>query len=164
MKKLLLSVCLLSAILLSAVAENYPYRSDVLWVTVPNHADWIYKTGEKATVEVQFYKYGIPGDNVVVNYEIGGDLMPADTKGSVTLKNGKAIIPIGTMKEPGFRDCRLKATVDGKTYSHHVKVGFSPEKLKPYTAMPADFNDFWEKAKTEQKEFPLIRGSIQNMT
>ena len=27
-------------------AENYPYRSDVLWVTVPNHADWIYKTGE----------------------------------------------------------------------------------------------------------------------
>ena len=34
-------------------AENYPYRSDVLWVTVPNHADWIYKTGEKATVEVQ---------------------------------------------------------------------------------------------------------------
>ena len=35
-------------------AENYPYRSDVLWVTVPNHADWIYKTGEKATVEVQF--------------------------------------------------------------------------------------------------------------
>lgn len=155
MKKLLLSVCLLSAILLSAVAENYPDRSDVLWVTVPNHADWIYKTGEKATVEVQFYKYGIPGDNVVVNYEIGGDLMPADTKGSVTLKNGKAIIPIGTMKEPGFRDCRLKATVDGKTYSHHVKVGFSPEKLKPYTAMPADFNDFWEKAKTEQKEFPL---------
>ena len=26
-------------------AENYPYRSDVLWVTVPNHAGWIYKTG-----------------------------------------------------------------------------------------------------------------------
>ena len=41
----------------SAVAENYPYKSDVLWVTVPNHADWLYKTGEKVTVEVQFYKY-----------------------------------------------------------------------------------------------------------
>ena len=39
-----------------ASAENYPYRSDVLWVTVPNHADWIYKTGEKATVEVQFFR------------------------------------------------------------------------------------------------------------
>lgn len=81
-------------------------------------------------------------------------MMPnADTKGSVTLKNGKAVIPLGTMKEPGFRDCRLKATVDGKTYSHYVKVGFSPEKLLPYTTMPSDFNEFWEKAKAEQKNF-----------
>ena len=101
MKRLLLSVWLLSLTLLSAVAENYPYKSDVLWVTVPNHADWLYKTGEKATVEVQFYKYGIPKDNVTVTYEIGGDMMPvADTKGSVTLKNGRAVIPVGTMKEP----------------------------------------------------------------
>ena len=125
MKRLLLSVRLLSLSLLSAVAENYPYKSDVLWVTVPNHADWLYKTGEKATVEVQFYKYGIPRDNVTVTYEIGGDMMPvADTKGSITLKNGRGVIPVGTMKEPGFRDCRLKATVDGKTYSHHITTYF----------------------------------------
>ena len=92
MKRLLLSVWLLSLTLLSAVAENYPYKSDVLWVTVPNHADWLYKTGEKATVEVQLYKYGIPRDNVTVTYEIGGDMMPvADTKGSVTLKNGRGV-------------------------------------------------------------------------
>ena len=31
MKRLLLSVWLLSLSLLSAVAENYPYKSDVLW-------------------------------------------------------------------------------------------------------------------------------------
>ena len=30
---------------LSAQAENYPYRSDYLWLTVPDHADWLYKTG-----------------------------------------------------------------------------------------------------------------------
>lgn len=40
----------LSISLLSAITENYPYRSDVLWITVPNHADWLYKTGEKATI------------------------------------------------------------------------------------------------------------------
>ena len=33
--------------------------------------------------------------------------MPSDTKGTVKLKNGKAVISMGTMKEPGFRDCRL---------------------------------------------------------
>ena len=83
-------------------------------------------------------------------------MMPADSKGTVTLQKGKAVIPIGTMKEPGFRDCRLTATVDGKTYSHHVKVGFSPEKLRPYTTMPADFQEFWKKEKTELAKCPLV--------
>jgi hypothetical protein len=40
---------------LSVKAENYPYRSDYLWLTVPDHADWLYKTGEQAKVEVSFY-------------------------------------------------------------------------------------------------------------
>lgn len=130
---------------LSSSAENYPYRSDVLWVTVPDHADWLYKTGEKAEVEVQFYKYGIPQDGVEVKYELGGDMMPADKTGSVKLKNGRAVINVGTMKNPGFRDCRLVAVVNGKTYKHHVKIGFSPEKLQPYTELPDDFNQFWQK-------------------
>lgn len=154
-KKLVLLLFALILPLSFASAENYPYRSDVLWVTVPNHADWIYKTGEKATVEVQFYKYGIPQDGVTVSYEIGGDMMPAETSGSVTLKQGKAVIPIGTMKEPGFRDCRMTATVDGKSYKHHVKVGFSPEKIKPYTQMPEDFKEFWDKNKAEAAKYPL---------
>lgn len=126
-----------------AGAENYPYRSDVLWVTVPDHADWVYRTGENANVEVQFYKYGVPQNDVVVEYEIGPDMLPAEKSGKVTLKDGKAMIPVGTMKEPGFRDCRLKATVGDKTYKHHVKVGFSPEQIEPYTKMPADFDQFW---------------------
>ena len=89
MKMIISSFLLLFFLILTARAENYPYRSDVLWVTVPSHADWLYKTGEQASVEVQFYKYGIPQDGVQVDYEIGGDMMPADTRGSVKLKNGK---------------------------------------------------------------------------
>ena len=155
MKKLLLIFVLALAGGFFAAAENYPYRSDVLWVTVPDHADWCYRTGEKATVEVQFYKYGIPQDNVTVRYELGGDMMPADASGSVVLKNGRATIPVGTMHEPGFRDCRLVAEVDGKTYRHHVKVGFSPEKIVPYTQLPDDFTAFWEATKAEAAHFPL---------
>ena len=136
-------------------AENYPYRNDVLWVTVPNHADWLYKTGERATVEIQFYKYGIPQDGVTVNYELGGDMMPADAKGSVVLKDGKAVISMGTMKQPGFRDCRMTAVVGDKTYKHHVKVGFSPDRIRPYTQMPADFKEFWDNNKAEAAKFPL---------
>ncbi|AVM53955.1 cephalosporin-C deacetylase-like acetyl esterase [Bacteroides zoogleoformans] len=155
MKRELLSI--LGVVLLSAIvfAENYPYRSDVLWVTVPNHADWLYQTGEQATVEIQFYKYGVPRDGVTVNYELGADMMPSEVRGTVVLKKGKAVIPMGTMREPGFRDCRMTATVDGKTYRHHIKVGFSPEKIQPYTQMPADFSEFWSKNKAELSKVPL---------
>ncbi|WP_373724175.1 acetylxylan esterase [Bacteroides heparinolyticus] len=156
MKRNLLSVLCVVLLSLTAFAENYPYRSDVLWVTVPNHADWLYKTGEEATVEVHFYKYGIPQNGVMVNYELGGDMMPSEIKGTIVLKNGKAVIPMGTMSEPGFRDCRMTATVDGKIYKHHIKVGFSPEKIRPYTQIPADFGDFWNKNKAELAKLPLI--------
>ena len=144
---------------LASFAENYPYRSDYLWLTVPDHADWLYKTGEKAKVEVTLCKYGIP-QNVEVTYEIGQDMQPATTQGKVTLKNGRAVIDMGTMKKPGFLDLRLKAKIDDKTYEHHVKVGFSPEQLKPYTKNPADFTAFWQKnleqARKEVKNERLV--------
>ncbi len=146
MKKQLLMTALLALMTMNihvAVAENYPYRSDVLWTTVPDHADWLYKTGEKAKVEVSFSLYGIP-QNVEVTYEIGPDMMPATTKGKVVLKNGRAVIDMGTMKQPGFLDLRLTAVKEDKKYQHHVKVGFSPDQLKPYTKNPSDFDAFWK--------------------
>ena len=159
-KNLFLTTLLM--ILLSSLttqAENYPYRSDYLWLTVPNHADWLYKTGEKAKVEVSFCLYGIP-QNVEVTYEIGPDMMPATSQGKVMLKNGRAVIDMGTMKKPGFLDLRLTAKVADKKYQHHVKVGFSPDQLKPYTKNPTDFDAFWqanvEAARKEVKNEKII--------
>ena len=153
MKRLL--ILLLLALPLAAAAENYPYRSDLLWVTVPDHADWLYETGERATVEVQLYEYGIPLDGLRVDYEVADDLMPADTKGSVTLKKGRATIPVGTMARPGFRDLRLTATVGGVVSKHHIKVGFSPSRIEAHTALPEDFEAFWSGAKAQLAQLPL---------
>ena len=91
--KRMMMIALMAVVTLMAGAENYPYRSDYLWVTVPDHADWLYKTGEKANIEIQFYKYGIPR-NGEVTYTVGNDLLGTDTKGTVTLKNGRAKINI----------------------------------------------------------------------
>jgi cephalosporin-C deacetylase-like acetyl esterase len=153
--RIVIALLMFMTLAMNMKAENYPYRNDALWVTVPNHADWLYKPGEKAKIELQLYRYGIPQDGVVVNYEIGADMMPADTKGQVTVKDGRATIDMGTMKTPGFRDLRLTAEMGGITYKHHVKVGFSPEKLEPYTQLPSDFNEFWEAKKAEAAKFPL---------
>lgn len=148
----LVCCCLLA---LTGWAENYPYRSDLLWVTVPDHADWLYKTGEKATVEVQLYRYGIPQDGVTLSYTLGQDNLKPDASGTVTLKNGRAKVNMGTMKKPGFRDCNFTVEIDGRKYSHHVKVGFSPEKLQPVTQLPKDFNEFWSKQLEELSQVPL---------
>ena len=145
---------------ISTHAENYPYRADCLWLTVPNHADWLYKTGEKAKVEVSLYRYGIPQD-VEVAYEIGPDMMPATASGKVMLKGGRATIDMGTMKTPGFLDLRLTASLGNKKYQHHVKVAFSPEQLKPYTKNPIDFDAFWQNAiEKARKEVSVERLAV----
>jgi len=154
MKKLISLLSLVFCFVGAALAGNYPDRADYLWITVPNHSDWLYKQGEKAVIDVQFYKYGIPRD-ATVTYEIGTDMLPSDSKGSVKMKNGHCTIDMGTSRKPGFRDLRLSAEVDGKTYTHHIKVGFDVDKIEPFTKMPADFDEFWESNLKELSKFPL---------
>ena len=154
LKKLFVSM-LFVLIAFSVQAENYPYRSDILWVTVPDHADWLYRTGEQAKIEIQLYRYGIPQDGVEVSYTLGQELLLYERQGSVKLKNGRAVLSVGTMRNPGFLDCVLKADIAGKSCTHHVKIGFSPEKLRPYTQQPKDFVEFWNKAKSEAEQCPM---------
>lgn len=153
MKRLMLT--LIAAIAaIAALAGNYPDRADYLWVTVPNHTDWLYRTGEKATIEIQFYKYGIPRDGVV-SYDLADDMLEADEHGTVRLKDGRAKLGIGTRKTPGFRDLRLSIELDGVRYSHHIKVGFGVDKIRPFTVEPSDFGKYWEDNVAEAEQFPL---------
>ena len=158
LKTIFLSLAFILAMNMSGVqnikAENYPYKSDYLWLTVPDHADWLYQTGENAKVEVSFCKYGIPRDGEL-KYSIGNDMLQPDKHGSVKLKNGRAVINMGTKKTPGFRDMKLSVSLDGKTYEHHIKVGFSVDKIKPYTQEPQNFRSFWQKNVEELKQVPL---------
>lgn len=158
LKTIFLSLAFILAMNMSGVqnikAENYPYKSDYLWLTVPDHADWLYQTGENAKVEVSFCKYGIPRDGEL-KYSIGDDMLQPDKHGSVKLKNGRAVINMGTKKTPGFRDMKLSVSLDGKTYEHHIKVGFSVDKIKPYTQEPQDFRSFWQKNVEELKQVPM---------
>lgn len=145
MKKLL-TLTTLFFLSLCVWAENYPYRSDYLWVTTPDKSDWLYKCGEDARIEIQLYHYGIPCD-ANVTWSLSNDMLSHDRQGKLNIKNGRATINIGTMKKPGFRDLALTANVNGETTQHHVKVGFSPEQITPFTKEPADFSDFWNKEK-----------------
>lgn len=150
-------LCMTAAMcVLASNAENYPSRSDLLWVTNPDHKDWLYAAGDSAVISIELYRYGIPAAGETVAYEIGPDMLPADTEGTLTLDgDGRAILNIGTMSKPGFRDLRLSAKAGDTTVNHHVKVGFSPEELQAFTGEPDDFDEFWRRAVEEDKKFPL---------
>ncbi len=152
---ILLVIAFLFGVSTKISAENYPHRSDVLWVTTPDHSNWLYKTNEMAKISVAVYLYGILQDTLTVNYSIAPDMMESDKSGSVKIKNGIASINMGTLKYPGFLDLNLKINLNGKEYKHHIKVGFDPEKLTAYTKIPSDFDSFWENAKEEAAACPM---------
>ncbi len=139
------------ALMLPVVAQ---IRGNNITVTVqPNHQDWKYKVGEKATFVVSVLKSGTLLDNVQVDYKAGPE-MYQDVQKSTMLKNGTMNIT-GTMRQPGFYRVDVTAHVGGKDYKGACAAAFSPEKLEPTTVMPADFKDFWTRSISEARNTDL---------
>jgi cephalosporin-C deacetylase-like acetyl esterase len=119
----------------------------------PDHKDWNYKTGEKATFTVEVRKSATLLSNVTVDIEAGPVMYP-DNRKTVTLKDG-ATKWTGTMNKPGFYRVKATAHVAGKDYEGLCTAGFSPEKLTPYCQEPKDFDNFWKKALDEARKNDL---------
>ena len=123
-------------------------------VTVqPDHQDWTYKAGEKATFTVNVLKSGTLLDNVSIDYAAGPE-MYQDIKKSIVVKDGTLKLT-GTMKQPGFYRVDVTAHVGGKDYKGACGAAFSPEQLQPSTVMPADFESFWQNAIAEARKTAL---------
>ncbi len=142
-------------LLLTAVVQlSAQIRGNNITVTVqPDHKDWHYKVGEKASFTVSVWKSGTLLDGAKVDYQAGPE-MYQDVKKSVTLKDGSMKLT-GTLKQPGFYRVDVTAHVDGKDYKGACGAAFSPEKLQPSTVMPKDFADFWQKAIAEARKTDL---------
>ena len=49
----------------------------------------------------------------------------------------------------------MSVVLKGKTYNHHIKLGFSPGEIVPTVKMPDDFTAFWNQAKAEAARCPI---------
>ncbi|TXK36491.1 acetylxylan esterase [Pontibacter qinzhouensis] len=142
--------------LLQAAAQNSPAPIKLVDILLtPDAKDWNYAVNQQASVEVTVLKYGMPQPDVEISFEAGPELLPPDKKGKLTLRKGSGKINLGTSKEPGFRQLVVRAKLNGHTYSNTVKVGYSPDKIKPTVPLPSDFVSFWDKAKAEAAKLPL---------
>lgn len=121
-----------------------PGRNYVEFLTVANHAQRSYKLGEEAHITVEAFKGGIPLDGEFLYYKVGDEMLLPTQYDSIPFHGGKANIPMGTMSQPGFRACNFHFSVEGKLYKDEIKLAYEPEKIKPYTTMPSDFDKFWK--------------------
>ncbi|HTL09802.1 MAG TPA: acetylxylan esterase [Chitinophagaceae bacterium] len=155
MKQVSLSIGLLACLLLSLTAVAQPPEQLVKIVVAPDHPDWLYKTGEKVKFMVTVLQAGNPIAGVKIRYELGPEKMKPLVIDSATLADGKKLIEGGSLSVPGFLRCIVTANVNGKTYRNLATAGFSPTAIQPTVAMPADFNQFWNKVKEDLAKVPV---------
>ncbi len=152
MKKKAVSIFLCLCCVLMAAAQ---IRGNEIRVVVsPDHTDWVYDLNEKCTFVVQVMKAQNLLPDVTIDYELGPEMYPTETKEGVVLKDGTLKLQ-GSMKTPGFLRCKVKAHVDGRTYEGLATAGYAPQQLQPVSQMPADFKEFWEKTLENARNTPL---------
>jgi cephalosporin-C deacetylase-like acetyl esterase len=132
-----------------------PTEKMVKVAVIPDHTDWVYTRGEMVRFKVAVTKNSEPLQNVKIRYEIGPEMLPSLVRDSAVLADGSLMITGGTMKEAGFLRCKVVAEYDGVKYDGLATAAFSPELIKPTTEYPLDFNQFWEKAKSDLATIPM---------
>jgi cephalosporin-C deacetylase len=81
-------------------------RHDMVRVVVmPDHPDWVYRTGEIPKFVVQVLKFAEPLRDVTVGFAIGPEKMKAAINDSMALAAGTADLKGVTMEKPGFVNC-----------------------------------------------------------
>ena len=158
MKKFIYFLCLASAInLICGITTLSATPSDraVKIIVMPDHLDWNYKCGERPIFKVLVLKHHSPMQNVKIRYELSEDLMKPHKVENLVLDNGAGEIKLGTMKSPGFLRCFVYVEDGEYTYTGVATAGFEPDKIQPTTEMPADFDEFWQKALQESANIAL---------
>lgn len=139
----------------SLLAVAQPVEQFVKVIVAPDHADWIYKTGEPVKFSITVLKDGNQLQNAVVKYEVGPERMDPTKKDSLQLKDGKLVVEVPGLKTAGFLRCTASAFVEGKEYKYWSTAAFDPLKIAPTVDNPSDFDAFWNEGKKLLATIPI---------
>lgn len=120
-------------------------------VATPQHANGIYRLGEKIQWQVA----------------VRGSATPITTGHYVVQKNGAAVMAEGNLDltagpvtletqldEPGTVLVQITAQAGGKQIKQLVGAALAPEKISPSAPPPADFDTFWQAKIAELQTIP----------
>jgi cephalosporin-C deacetylase-like acetyl esterase len=136
-------------------ASAQPVEKLVKVVVTPDHANWVYQPGEKASFQVAVMRNSEFLPNVKIRYELGPEMLEPIKRDSVISKDGQFKIEGGTMKDAGFLRCKVSTVIDGVRYESLATAAYSPGQIKPTTELPVDFVQFWDNAKAEAAKVPM---------
>ena len=142
------------ALLLAMAAQAQPTERFVKVIVAPDHDNWTYKPGEKVKFSISVLRNGNPVKDAKIQYEIGPEKMEPSLRDS-TISSKTLNIDGGTLKSAGFLRCIATAEVDGVQYRGLATAGFDPLTISPTVENPADFVDFWNKAKEDAAKIPV---------
>lgn len=146
---------LLILVLLAAMpAEGQIRGTNINVLVTPDHQDWNYQAGQTAQFKVSVLRSSTLVDGAVVDFEAGPEMYPDVKKQGVVLKDGTMTWK-GKMTKPGFYRLTVTAHVGGKEYKGSCTAAFSPERLRPTTVEPKDFDQFWQKTLEQARWTPL---------
>ena len=136
-----------------ALAQTHVGRIQVL--VAPDHPDWVYATGEKASFMIRAFRDGGAIGGLKLTYSVGLEMMPPSVTESVTLGPEGLRVEGGTLNEPGFLRCIATVEENGRSYRGLATAGFAPDRIAPVVADPADFDLFWNSGKEALSKIPI---------
>lgn len=119
-----------------------------------DHADAIYKCGEKAVfrVSVADKAPSVPSE---INWTLTLDGAKVLGQGTLTLKDGSATVE-GTLAEPGVLQFKVTPMANAEALGGGMAgAAFEPYQIAPTAKLPADFEEFWSAQKAELAKVPL---------
>ncbi len=146
--------CLCWALLCCIVLQAQIRGQEIRVVVSPDRADWVYGLNEKCTFTIRVVKAQNVLPGAVIDYELGPEMYPTETKTGVVLKDGTLTLR-ASMKKPGFLRCKVKAHVGGKTYEGLATAAYAPEELRPVSQLPDDFQAYWAETLQKARQLPL---------
>lgn len=120
-----------------------------------DHPDWRYALGEPVTFAITVTSANGPLADANIEYTAGPEMMPHEPRTVRTGADGRATVPGGTLRDPGFLRCIATVRHEGNAYRGLATAGFAPERIEPTQTEPADFDAFWGRVKAELAALPV---------